>query len=1230
MACAPMLFFSISMLATSLWYMRATCWNLLLQLAQLPQSSAKRWQARPFLKFIVCSLGLCWLSNLGAAAAHTTIDFDLVYNRTLSSDCIVNDFGIEFPISDLQDGDEFMWPSFASPYVDNLAFPWVETLGLSFGVGLIPYVLLALVGQLSRVFGHWTRPYWVTRARCEKRRRYKLARGRRGYGLAFYVHARWVSYDYVASSPKSQIGLNHLFRGGAGGAAVTDRKRRQNKEQLLLEGLQKLICDFADDPDEAQDTGHVSKKERKTPMTSPQNEVPHDDSGLLHALERIIIRSKKKPGTLLQRLTGLVRSASEGKFVGKKPNRPANAQNTRVNANSSPVKPGRPNGDSTSRDSAPNPAQKSLMQTPPKALGSPRKDVKSPPAKRQKQSHGISSKSDDEPTWAQVVSRSGKVQLDKKPSPIADTKVSLLRDAFPINTIQSASDVKQRLEAGQAPQGTVCLCPNRAILDDCLRLATLHKVEVSFALLITPNEGSMPSNAKAVTLPTWAAGRPSVHEFWAFSLGSEFPKLPQQKIRTTKVAVPETTLVTLRATVIRDFVNRDTWETFKRNPAELLQKTFPSPILHSTYGWQEKKIHCKKPVREEHILQGFVRAKKEYVEKFLQHLSKDGLFFEHLATSHAPKQPVWWIAPFENESLPDYLTRAATEAVKEKATLAHRRGGGSSLGLRLTKHRPVTSTWSLHGAPNIWSATDIQSCLQEAGCTDIAILRAPGRQRHWLIRACVPDDDAVGVMAIDAGNTRMTLCKIQSNIKRQTEVVETIRPFRRYREHTKVNEANAAPSEAKQTPSSGEAGSVSNAQVASRDRSRSPSKKKDVAIDTCPYADKYDAMDCGGGGDCAYLCVAMALGLEKGEDVPKIKSLLQTRARTIRHDIYKHLTKHEAEYETWYVPGIQGNREVEAGDVPTNWKEFLESTLREGRWVDGISLLAMSKRYGITITVVPQTGDPKDRPMKFGEPRSGKAPVFLLLKGGHYRLAQLRPGKQWPQAWLQAEPATVIAANLGGGGKHAEVFTTPMKSKPRLECLKSTGRGSSKSWRCEATPQTAQASSSSVCKSIDKRSDWRTKETPKFSSSKRSTPLQPRSAKSSSWKEPCTPKFSPKGFIAQPPIGFTAPDAQGFRSWTCPTCGDILKKATYNSLADARRTHCKGRHPDVPWREFLHRPFIKIIDATHDLPFGERDWICPVCDAALPKQATRPPGRYVFPLIAASITQKLRLPNGRL
>ena len=214
-----------------------------------------------------------------------------------------------------------------------------------------------------------------------------------------------------------------------------------------------------------------------------------------------------------------------------------------------------------------------------------------------------------------------------------------------------------------------------------------------------------------------------------------------------------------------------------------------------------------------------------------------------------------------------------------------------------------------------------------------------------VVRCIVKNDSNLGVIAIQTENLVLTLTREQSAVNRHTAVVSHIRPTRRCPD---VEPAVTAGVGAK-TPVPSKTQPLGDAEKSTVphercDRSRSPAKKDSET--PVPFSDKIEVVDCGAGGNCGYLSLAMALNLEKGEAIDIVRPLHETRAKTIRHDLYKHMKKHSSEYEEWYSPALLGTEEIEAGPIPVDWEFWLECALRNGRWIDGLSLLAAASRFG--------------------------------------------------------------------------------------------------------------------------------------------------------------------------------------------------------------------------------------------------------------------------------------------
>ena len=533
--------------------------------------------------------------------------------------------------------------------------------------------------------------------------------------------------------------------------------------------------------------------------------------------------------------------------------------------------------------------------------------------------------------------------------------------------------------------------------------------------------------------------------------------MPVQKLQKTSVSVDESTLATFRVTIAKNTICKDTWEMTKRDPKQIALKTFGSEMVHSTYGWREVKVSSQRQDEADVLLQGFVRTKDTFTTRMLRLSGKSGLFVNRLTSQQDTPPHTWWLPREECEDPVTYFKRATEECTKENVGMSFRKGGGSFLGLRLpsNKRKPQLRAWSLHGAPRSWYSQDVLKCLIDSACQDVEILREPSsKQRFWLVKATVVDESDLGVLGIQAGTMMLYLNRFTSKIKRTEQVLTVVKPSNKVMAVQRPTASTSA-----QTPASGaQSGQPKKDKLketeggVTRTRSRSPKTSETRQAEVNEHCSKYNSLECGGSGNCGYNCIAAALSLDKGLSFDDVRATLPAKGRTVRNDIYKHMTKHKCEYEEWYTPELTGSREMEAGDVPQSFTEFLESTLRDHRWIDGLSLSAAARRYGLHIIVVPKVSSPKDVPMSFGTPKAGRAPVVLLLDNaeGHYTLAQLKPGRQWPKAWLAAEAATLTSPAFRGGGSDV--------ASSRGWRLDSTPSQRAQSWRPDATPPASRAS----------------------------------------------------------------------------------------------------------------------------------------------------------------------------
>ena len=118
------------------------------------------------------------------------------------------------------------------------------------------------------------------------------------------------------------------------------------------------------------------------------------------------------------------------------------------------------------------------------------------------------------------------------------------------------------------------------------------------------------------------------------------------------------------------------------------------------------------------------------------------------------------------------------DAKKESKTVAHRRGGGVFLGLRVPKgssSKPQKHAWSLTGAPVNWDAQDVLKCLADAGIEDAEILKPPGKKKGWLFKGIANDASGIGVFAVQAGTHTMFVTRAQQKVERKVDKVVPIK-----------------------------------------------------------------------------------------------------------------------------------------------------------------------------------------------------------------------------------------------------------------------------------------------------------------------------------------------------------------------------------------------------------------------------------------------------------------------
>ena len=78
--------------------------------------------------------------------------------------------------------------------------------------------------------------------------------------------------------------------------------------------------------------------------------------------------------------------------------------------------------------------------------------------------------------------------------------------------------------------------------------------------------------------------------------------------------------------------------------------------------------------------------------------------------------------------------------------------------------------------------------------------------------------------------------------------------------------------------------------------------------------------------------------------------------------------------------------------MPDSFESWCESILRDGQWLCGLALDAISRRCGVKIVVVEERDDGSAFPFVFGPSKSRNPPVILYLRNEHFQLVKRRDG----------------------------------------------------------------------------------------------------------------------------------------------------------------------------------------------------------------------------------------------
>ena len=364
-------------------------------------------------------------------------------------------------------------------------------------------------------------------------------------------------------------------------------------------------------------------------------------------------------------------------------------------------------------------------------------------------------------------------------------------------------------------------------------------------------------------------------------------------------------------------------------------------------------------------------------------------------------------------------------------------------------------------------------------------------------------------------------------------------------------------------------------------------------------------MDQHGNGDCGYRSIAQArYFLQHGKNLEQ--TACKREAAWLRAQAVQHVKNHTTEFHEFLVKDKDVSPEAAAEDNAV--AQWLETAADTKTWIDGLAIYTLACKLGVPIVVWKTDKEKIKRYTLAPAFRKGFAvgaqnckPIALCLQDGHYtHLAPPEVDHKFPKEWLK-ECDLPQTQELHGAGKQSVrtpslhgVVSFQSSLKPTT-CHKSQARTPSLHTLVSSKDQRKKtALKGSLALRIPNRS---AKAAASLMGAKHA------GKKTQAWSVATQDEL----LGLQEDMDVNGKDASHTpvpvktQTWKCPVCS-VEKKGTWKQICTLHRWHCKSKHPDVPYSQFLIKPRnVPPVIPSNQLPVSERAWQCPFCDVGLPK-----------------------------
>ena len=599
------------------------------------------------------------------------------------------------------------------------------------------------------------------------------------------------------------------FRGGAGGAAATRRKRRETR---LLDVLQRALVALEDE--DSEDEGEHRSRSRSATRTMRDRDEVHDEDGWTTVTKGKLSQTGKRRGR------GRSRSRSPSAVAaGKKGAVQASLEQTEPDCSRSPARQpalrsrspragiadGRNDRSSDGfclvtalqklvADAVAAPSgfdllaelssliARALTQS---SVGSENVVVASTSASQRTASprvtwadrvrgdsttdsgHGVGKnpqaggRGQAPHLTSTVTARKELQRKDKMPEPAKKTRPAQQVGELPKHWPKLAmvgwkhrdiieyDDLEASLSDGKSLSGLICMVTSAQAME-CRKLASAHMLDSIFALAISdrecPSDG-LPAGSTQSWLPVmkW-----DVQLVWLLPLCTALPKTPfRSNIINIRHPV-EDDLVTLRIALALRFMKTEESELALKSPAQYLATLLPPKSEVRAYGW----TRCC--VAGDDRLIGYIKTKPDMSLLLEGQSGRKAAFFTRLQADvrARPVEAVQWITKEKGEMCMMYYQRCLALSDKHAKPLALRAGGGSSLGIRGLEGVARRTRFIATGLPRSWGTSHVQQWLQDVGWSDVTNMAPPRfAAQGWLFTGAPPRQAQAPLPGADTGGS---------------------------------------------------------------------------------------------------------------------------------------------------------------------------------------------------------------------------------------------------------------------------------------------------------------------------------------------------------------------------------------------------------------------------------------------------------------------------------------------